>query len=82
MLPRDFLDWQTARNYFDAWRRDGTWEKIHDALRAKVRKKAGQELSVLAWPIRYRVLRRERYYLEEASDDRAHFTTQARGIGS
>jgi hypothetical protein len=38
-----------------------------------------QELSALAWPIRYRVLTREGYYLDEAGE-RVHFTTQARGI--
>jgi Transposase and inactivated derivatives len=40
-----------------------------------------QELSALAWPIRYRVLTREGYYLDEAGG-RVHFTTQARGIDS
>lgn len=43
MLPHDFPEWQTVRNYFDAWLKDGTWEQIHDTLRAAVRVKAGKK---------------------------------------
>lgn len=38
-----------------------------------------QELSALAWPIRYRVLTREGYYVDPQGQ-RVHFTTQATGI--
>jgi hypothetical protein len=37
-----------------------------------------QELSALAWPIRYRVLTRDGYYLKDGQ--RVHFTTTAKGI--
>jgi hypothetical protein len=37
-----------------------------------------QELSALAWPIRYRVLTREGYSLQDGQ--RVHFTTAARGL--
>lgn len=40
-----------------------------------------QELSGLAWPICYRVLVRDGYYLD-AQGQRVHFTTQARGLDS
>lgn len=40
-----------------------------------------QELSGVAWPIRYRVLTREGYYLD-AQGQRVHFMTQARGLDS
>ena len=43
MLPKDFPPWQTVYGYFAKWRRDGTWERIHDALRREVRKRAGRE---------------------------------------
>jgi transposase len=33
MLPHDFPPWSTAYHYFRAWRLDGTWERIQDALR-------------------------------------------------
>jgi putative transposase len=29
-------------HYFRAWQEDGTWDKIHDALREKVRRQAGK----------------------------------------
>ncbi len=43
MLPRDLLPKSTVFEYFRAWRDDGTWQEIIDALRAKVRKQAGRE---------------------------------------
>ena len=42
MLPKDFPPWQTVYGYFARWKRDGTWETIHDALRWKVREAAGR----------------------------------------
>jgi putative transposase len=36
-LPSDFPPKSTVWRYFDLWRRDGTLDKIHDALRKKVR---------------------------------------------
>jgi transposase len=36
-LPNDFPPKSTAWRYFDAWRRDGTLDAVHDALRKKVR---------------------------------------------
>src|ERR687898_185442 len=46
LLPHDvFLPWQTAYNYFRAWRMDGTWEQIHAVLRERLRCLAGREAS-------------------------------------
>lgn len=45
MLPRDFPAYQTTYRYFRAWSKDGTWEKIHEALRDRVRQKEGREAS-------------------------------------
>jgi putative transposase len=42
-LPHDFPPWGTVAGYYRIWRRNGTWETIHDALRAQVRVKAGRE---------------------------------------
>src|SRR3954466_5391223 len=36
-LPIDFPPRSTVWRYFDRWRRDGTLDRIHDALRRKVR---------------------------------------------
>ena len=41
-LPHDFPSWQTVYHYFRLWRLDGTWERIHDALREQARQKAGR----------------------------------------
>ncbi len=43
MLPKDFPPWQTVFGYFARWKRGGTWERIHDALRREVRKRAGRK---------------------------------------
>src|SRR5215210_7913774 len=43
LLPHDFPPWQTVYHYFRLWRIDGTWERMHDALREEVRARAGRE---------------------------------------
>jgi putative transposase len=43
MLPHDLPPWGTVHDYYRRWRLDGTWQRIHDALRGKVRRKAGRE---------------------------------------
>jgi len=37
LLPHDFPPWKTIHHYFRRWRIDGTWEKLHAALRERVR---------------------------------------------
>lgn len=41
-LPRDYPPWPTVYGYFRAWRLDGTWQRIHDRLRARVRAQEGR----------------------------------------
>lgn len=41
-LPHDFPPWKTVYNYFQAWIRDGTWQRFLDTLRARVRAQAGR----------------------------------------
>lgn len=43
MLPHDLQPKSTAFEYFAQWRDDGTWGRIVDALRTKVRVAAGRE---------------------------------------
>jgi putative transposase len=43
MLPHDLLPKSTVDDYFAQWRDDGTWQRIVDALRPKVRVAAGRE---------------------------------------
>ena len=44
-LPHDFPPWRTVYNYFDAWKRDGTWDRIIDILRVRLRAAAGRPTS-------------------------------------
>ncbi|HZC83878.1 MAG TPA: IS5 family transposase [Rubrobacter sp.] len=37
LLPNDFPPWKTVYHYFRSWRLDGTWERMHSALRERVR---------------------------------------------
>jgi putative transposase len=43
-LPHDFPPWKTVYNYFDAWKRDGTWGRILALLRTRLRKAAGRDV--------------------------------------
>src|SRR5215217_7190923 len=37
LLPHEFPPWKTVYHYFRFWRLDGTWERLHRALRKRVR---------------------------------------------
>jgi len=43
MLPHDLLPKSTVYDYFAAWRDDGSWQEMMDALRTQVRVQAGRE---------------------------------------
>jgi transposase len=45
MLPHDFPPWSTAYHYFRCWRKDGTWERLQEALCVQVRVQAGRAAS-------------------------------------
>ena len=42
MLPRDYPPKDTASYYFKHFRQDGTWERMHDLIRQRVRVKHGK----------------------------------------
>lgn len=42
-LPHDLPKWKTASHYLRVWRKDGTWKRIHDQLRAHLRVALGRE---------------------------------------
>jgi transposase len=42
-LPVEFPPWPTVYSWFARWRDDGTWLRIHDALRDRVRVAAGRQ---------------------------------------
>jgi len=37
LLPHDFPPWKTVHHYLRMWRKDGTWERVHAALRERLR---------------------------------------------
>ena len=43
LLPHDLLPKSTVYDYFQQWRDDGTWQRIVDALRKKVRVAEGRD---------------------------------------
>jgi len=43
MLPREFGPWPTVHHYYRLWRRNGTLQTIHDALRQRVRIQEGRK---------------------------------------
>lgn len=43
MLPADFPNWSTVYGIFWRWRNEAVWEKVHDALREKVRRAADKK---------------------------------------
>src|SRR5215469_5577824 len=51
-LPHDFPPWGTVSSQFCRWRKSGLWERIHHALYAKARRKAGKKPRPQAAPPR------------------------------
>jgi putative transposase len=43
LLPKTYENWSTTYGYFNRWRKDGTWERIHGALRCDVRQQEGHD---------------------------------------
>lgn len=43
LLPHEFPPWGTVHYYYRRFRLDGTWQRIHDTLRARVRRHAGKK---------------------------------------
>jgi putative transposase len=42
-LPSDLPHWNTVFCYYKEWQKDGTWDRIENALRRQVRAAAGRE---------------------------------------
>ena len=43
LLPHDFPSWKTVYYYFRLWRIDGTWQRLHEAIRRRVRVRLGRD---------------------------------------
>src|SRR5260370_21594088 len=42
-LPQEWRAWKTIYHYFRKWRVDGTWERLHTALRERLRVRLGRD---------------------------------------
>jgi putative transposase len=42
LLPSEYPSWQSVYAYFQRFRDDGTWKRIHETLRTQVRQRAGR----------------------------------------
>jgi transposase len=43
LLPHDLVPWDAAYRWFRAWSADGTWDRVHDALRDRIREADGRD---------------------------------------
>ena len=43
MLPKEYPKWKSVYHYFRVWRNNGTWQRIHDRIRADLRRKMGRD---------------------------------------
>lgn len=43
MLPHDLPPKGTVYHYYNTWRKDGTWQRIHQTLREELRQELGRE---------------------------------------
>jgi putative transposase len=41
-LPKDFPKWQSVYYYFRLWRKAHQWQRLHDTVRAEVRRASGR----------------------------------------
>ena len=41
-MPHDFPPWKTVYHYFRSWRLSGVWQRMHSALRKRVRVRLGR----------------------------------------
>jgi transposase len=44
LVPHDLVPWDVAYRWFRAWAADGTWDRVHDALRDRVRLDGGRDV--------------------------------------
>lgn len=48
LLPKEYPNRKSVYHYFRLWRKTGVWQRIHDTLRARVRRQAGRHKQPMA----------------------------------
>jgi putative transposase len=48
MMPKEYPRWKSIYHYFRIWRDDGTWQRIHNRVRADLRRKVGRDKQATA----------------------------------
>jgi transposase len=43
LVPHDLAPWSIAYHWFTTWAKDGTWTRVHDLLRGRVREAEGRD---------------------------------------
>ncbi|WP_279581695.1 IS5 family transposase [Fodinicola feengrottensis] len=43
MIPHDLMSWDAAYRWYRSWAKDGTFDRVHDALRDQIRVAAGRD---------------------------------------
>lgn len=51
MLPKEYPNWKTVYDCFRRWKQDGTWQRLNEELRERVRRGAGREATPSAGSI-------------------------------
>jgi transposase len=48
MMPHDLPPWDSVYGYFNRWRKDGTWERLHTELYRQMREALERPLQASA----------------------------------
>jgi transposase len=81
-LPHDLPPWGTVAYYYYRFRHDGSWQRMHDSLRGRVRFEAGRELTPSAAIIDSQSVKTTEKRGIAAGTTRARRSTAASGTSS